>query len=345
MQGVRRRKCSLQFLRAGDGGNTIQCRVSGCAASLIEALPCIEADLLGLCNRYVRDLEKRVSTYELQLKEALDSSTGHATSPPVPNGAYNNSSVEVIGFEAEPSSSWPPSTATREHSFSSTTSPSPHRRISDEEQMSFGKPGRENQLASELENLSLKATAEAPFLGYSSGVSFARLTQVVLQRLRPDQYSFSTEEQGEPEPSNNKPWQAQIVPARYQAPFRRHLNTPLPSHDQARRLVDFYWSHTHTLYPFIRKAAFQNAMSQIYTNNDYLAQQSPSVSYQIWMILAIGSTTLSSICVGEDNQSVAYFEKAMTYFEGALMEGSIVGPPCLFLDSEAWQVLSPLISL
>lgn len=203
----------------------------------------------------------------------------------------------------------------------------------------------DGQLASELENLSLKAIAERPFLGSSSGVSFARLTQAVLRRLQPDQYSFTGGQHVADNASRNQnqnPWEAQMMPPSHRVPLNEYPEASLPSMEEASYLEEFYWSHSHTLYPFLQKTAFKKILSEIYAEPDRLDQLPASVSYRLWMVFAIGSTTLYSVGMGNGNRSVAYFEKAMKYFEGALMEGSIVWQPFSFMLDQRMIAYSSL---
>jgi hypothetical protein len=183
----------------------------------------------------------------------------------------------------------------------------------------------DGHLATEFESLSLKAMAEKPFLGSSSGVSFARLTQAVLRRLQPDQYSFSSGQQPpQTVTSTRNLWEAQMMPPAHRLPPSEIPDAPLPSMEQASYLEEFYWSHSHTLYPFLQKAAFKKVLSEVYADPARLQQLPASASYRVWMVFAIGSTTLAAMGMGNGSQSVAYFNKAMNYFERALMEGSVV---------------------
>jgi hypothetical protein len=52
--------------------------------------------------------------------------------------------------------------------------------------------------------------------------------------------------------------------------------------------------------------------------------QSPPAMFRIWMVLAIGSTALSSITLSEETASRQYYEKALTYFDQAMDYGDIV---------------------
>jgi len=52
----------------------------------------------------------------------------------------------------------------------------------------------------------------------------------------------------------------------------------------------------------------------------------------MWMVLAIGSTARSSVMVGDETESVRYFEKAMEHFEGALRDGATTALSAILLQ-------------
>lgn len=202
-------------------------------------------------------------------------------------------------------------------------------------------------LATELEVLSLEATAER-HLGSSSGVSFAKLTQAVLRRLSPDKSSFVFEDDPEPEPRlDADPLSTQSIDS-IGAPDLNFLSFSSPSAFNAfssweqlgtsepseliafppqmdtARLTDFYWAHSHTLYPIIHKNEFMSVLQRIYEDPEDPHAQSPLWLFRIWMVLAIGSTAYSSVSLVDESESVIFFNKAMTYFEGALGCGDMV---------------------
>ncbi|GAB7354548.1 hypothetical protein MBLNU459_g5006t2 [Dothideomycetes sp. NU459] len=180
-----------------------------------------------------------------------------------------------------------------------------------------------DSLAAELKWLSLEATAER-YLGSSSGLSFARLTQAVLKRLKSDQYPFAFESS----PSSSQPQpEGDALTTVDSAVNSMYTTEPLslPSiidEEHALRLADYYWQHNHTLYPFVRKVSFMDNLKRMYAQPDDYTLQSRSWLYTMWMVLAIGSTARSSIMVDEESESVQYFDRAMEHFEGALSFGA-----------------------
>jgi hypothetical protein len=208
-----------------------------------------------------------------------------------------------------------------------------------------GQKERANSLATELERLSLEATAER-HLGSSSGVSFAKLTQAVLGRLRPDKSSFVFEDDADPDPvpddgntptfdsltfpdinflSASSPLTFNSSPVWEQLDKEQLLEPRgLPSAADVARLTDFYWAHSHTLYPIIRKYEFMQVLWQVYENPRDPIAESPLWMFRIWMVFAIGSTAYSSVSLVDESESVLFFNKAMTYFESALGCGDMV---------------------
>lgn len=95
-----------------------------------------------------------------------------------------------------------------------------------------------------------------------------------------------------------------------------------PSH--INYILEFYFAHSHTLYPFIRKGEFEVVLWKVYADPlDPLAQSS-LWQFRIWMVLAIGSTTYCSVSLMDETEPVEFFNKAMTYFESAMGCGDLV---------------------
>jgi hypothetical protein len=203
-------------------------------------------------------------------------------------------------------------------------------------------------LAENLRSVSLAAVAE-PYLGSISGLTFAKLTQAVLRRLSPDgrDFVFSPEVGGS---TGNGPISGAtnlhldfmnnmyfdfdqvidfsmiagdgIMPSFDEE--GRNTITTLPDRAEVLQLAMFYFDHSHTLYPIIHQ---QEVMSDIHTillDPGHPITQSPPCMFRVWMVLAIGSTTHSSITLSEESVSRLYYEKAMTYFEGSMDHGDIV---------------------
>lgn len=203
-------------------------------------------------------------------------------------------------------------------------------------------------LAENLRSVSLAAVAE-PYLGSISGLTFAKLTQAVLRRLSPDgrDFVFSPEIGGSTGSGpisgatnlhldfmNNMYFDFDqaidfsmlagdgMMPA-FDDESQNTITT-LPDRAEVLQLAMFYFDHSHTLYPIIHQ---QEVMSDIHTvllDPEHPITQSPPCMFRVWMVLAIGSTTHSSITLSEESVSRLYYEKAMTYFEGSMDHGDIV---------------------
>lgn len=199
----------------------------------------------------------------------------------------------------------------------------------------------------ELKNLSLEATAER-HLGSSSGLSFARLTQAVLRRLGPDpgEAAFSSVRDTDfwafnfsaaPDILNSSLFDCfrnsfSCYPA-LSADFTLLgpiETTPGPSPSSPLdvphlgRLVDFYFAHSHTLYPIIRREDFATSLEHIRTDPLCSSPHASLCLFRIWMVLAIGCTAHCSVALLEESESMAYYKKALEHFEGALSYSEMV---------------------
>ena len=200
----------------------------------------------------------------------------------------------------------------------------------------------------ELKELSLEATAER-HLGSSSGLSFAKLTQSVLRRLSPDKADFvfdinperdlrlQHESNSTLEPVNSSDMlrlggPVSCFPVLFGTFSMSNISEPddvlnhlsFPNESNMNRLVDFYFAHSHTLYPIIHRSEFISVLKRISANPQDPLAQSPFWLFKIWMVLAVGSTTYSSVTLHEESESMLYYNKAMVYFETALEFGDMV---------------------
>ncbi|KAJ5462071.1 uncharacterized protein N7458_003623 [Penicillium daleae] len=103
-----------------------------------------------------------------------------------------------------------------------------------------------------------------------------------------------------------------------------------PSHINS--LLEFYFAHSHTLYPFIRKSEFEAVLWRVYGDPLDPLAQSPLWQFRIWMVLAIGSTTYCSVSLMDETEPLQLFNKAMTYFEPAMGCGDLAGLEVLMLQ-------------
>lgn len=95
-----------------------------------------------------------------------------------------------------------------------------------------------------------------------------------------------------------------------------------PSH--ITYILEFYFAHSHTLYPFVRRKEFETVLWKVYADPLDPQAQSSLWQFKIWMILAIGSTTHCSVSLMDETEPVRFFNKAMTYFEAAMGCGDMV---------------------
>jgi hypothetical protein len=204
-------------------------------------------------------------------------------------------------------------------------------------------------LAENLRSVSLAAVAEPAYLGSISGLTFAKLTQAVLRRLSPDgrDFVFSPEVGGSTGTGpisgatnlhldfmNNMYFDFdQVIDFSMHAgdgtiptfdDETQNTTITLPDRAEVLQLAMFYFDHSHTLYPIIHQQEVMSDINAILLDPEHPITQSPPVMFRVWMVLAIGSTTHSSITLSEESVSRLYYEKAMTYFEGSMDHGDIV---------------------
>ncbi|KAL2817956.1 fungal-specific transcription factor domain-containing protein [Aspergillus cavernicola] len=198
--------------------------------------------------------------------------------------------------------------------------------------------------AAELKTLSLEATAER-HLGSTSGISFAKLTQMVLRRLTPDKadFVFANNEENTAGASffnlsspsdlfNESVFHSlsesiSVHPLLFGDLFLADITEPDSALDSlawpsdeghVQHLINFYFAHSHTLYPIVTRSEVMQTLDRIRGNPQNLAEQSPLDIFRIWMILAIGSTAVSSVSLTEESESRIYYSKALQYSELAL---------------------------
>lgn len=204
--------------------------------------------------------------------------------------------------------------------------------------------------AHELKTLTLEATAER-HLGSSSGLSFAKLTQTVLRRLSPDKadFVFAVNQEDTVDASffslsspsdlfNETIYQAlsesiSVHPLLFGDLFLADIaecnidivDLAWPSDERhVRHLVDFYFAHSHTLYPILAKDEILQALDEIQGQPQNLASQSALQNFRLWMVLAIGSTAYSSLSLTEESESMLYYSKALFYVDQALEQDEMV---------------------
>ena len=103
-------------------------------------------------------------------------------------------------------------------------------------------------------------------------------------------------------------------------------------------LLQFYFAHSHTLYPIIRQKEFVAVLWRVYANPVDPLAQSSLWQFRIWMVLAIGSTAYCSVSLVDETESVRFFNKAMTYFESVMGCGDLVRNPQVSCLLTPWVV-------
>lgn len=199
--------------------------------------------------------------------------------------------------------------------------------------------------ADELRTLTLEATAER-HLGSTSGLPFAKLTEKVLRRLSPDKADFvflnyqetttgaslfnldsPADLFGESvlrDLSESISIHPVLFGDLFLADFTESDSNSLDSlawpSDEAhvKSLVDFYFAHSHTLYPMVSQAHFMQVLERIRARPQSMNELPPLDVFRLWMVLAIGSTACSSISLTDEAESRVYYSKALQYLETAL---------------------------
>ena len=291
---------------------------------------------------YVRALEDRVRQLKEELLVHQSASSGDANSYSPGGSDYANYGFDDNSGE-NPFAVDKISPTGRVSQYSAELSPS--RYSSSRPEGTGSTPDDSGQeipesFESGLELLSLEASAER-YLGSSSGVTFARLTQAVLKRLKPDLQPFTFYETTRPgagikperkagQGSNQAHRAAEAsVEEGASSASPSESEIALPDKDRAYQLAEYYWNHSHTLYPFVRKASFMESLRKVYADpDDAFSRSSHSWLYTMWMVFAIGSTSLSTVMIADETESIRYWNAAMGHFDGTLEEGNMVSPLC-----------------
>ena len=96
---------------------------------------------------------------------------------------------------------------------------------------------------------------------------------------------------------------------------------PLPPRDAAGRMIDAYFDNLHGVYPILHRPTLVKMLDQM-----YVAETDAASSFQVFMVLALGSTSLSTRLPAE-----SYGLAALRYFDKIHLENSLSGLQCLLL--------------
>lgn len=207
-------------------------------------------------------------------------------------------------------------------------------------------------LADEFGNLSLSASAEGHYLGPGSGISFAKFTQSLIYQMdsRNEQLindgAIISVSAGTPSSAASPEARTVPTPDGHSSinddplePINPEtatlLEQMLPDAYRAADLAEFYWRHSHTLYPFIQKELFTEKLGYMLdprSDSEWAGIESdPAWLFQLFMVLAIGSTSMASITVSNEDEAVACWQKAMTYLPIILSQGSRIALESIML--------------
>jgi hypothetical protein len=308
------------------------------------------------CHRFVHSLEERVRELEEQQAILASNETHqHQVTRRVPEdlqpvasatSGYEDTTMEASGQDAGLSFA---DQHIPDHISNVNTNivPSPSTSAYRPADETFrNRPRTEETLEQNLRDVSLAAVAE-PYLGTISGLTFAKLTQAVLRRLSPDGRDFvfrtNMNENAMPiEGATNlhldlinsmyfdydQTIDFSLLAEESTMPLfdtsAQKETIQLPTRTEVLRLATFYFDHSHTLYPIVHQQEVMSDIHSVLQNPDHLLTMSPPCLFRIWMVLAIGSTTHSSIALTEEFVSQLYYEKAMTYFDASMDHGDVV---------------------
>ncbi|RSL59570.1 hypothetical protein CEP54_007248 [Fusarium duplospermum] len=311
---------------------------------------------------YVRELENRVQHLENNLSYLRHTSPrAGAGEPPSASAVTQAATAVQVTPSADPATSdaavAPGQDCVQDLPLQAQDGEWGSLVMSSEDAMLPALPSPPQTLDGELKHLSLEATAER-HLGSSSGLSFAKLTQTVLRRLTPDRADFFFGNDGDQDmlarlnigsPSDlfNSPmsdnlgvsmpcdptWVNDFVFNDITEPDHHPANMSIPT-DQSHvnSLVDFYFAHSHTLYPVVDRAEVLSTLRCVREEPHSSWAQSPLCLFRMWMVLAIGSTAYCSISLADESESMLYYNKALTYFEPALGLGDMAALEVIILQ-------------
>lgn len=164
-------------------------------------------------------------------------------------------------------------------------------------------------LSHEIGLVSLGTNQDPRYIGPSSGYFLARVMLDPASK-RNDRLS---------RPNRDAPFPTQLVES-IQGPL------PLPSKGVAKQLSDAYFDTIHLQYPVLHRPTFLSMLDQAYNREE----KSPAASFQIFMVLAIGASILSSRLKARI-PGESYCLSALQYMDNLNLENSLQGVQCLLL--------------
>ncbi|KAH7119061.1 fungal-specific transcription factor domain-containing protein [Dendryphion nanum] len=103
---------------------------------------------------------------------------------------------------------------------------------------------------------------------------------------------------------------------------------PLPKKEHAVHLAYVYFDILHAQYPVLHEPSFMQTLDHIYQSENL--NKDPYSAFQVYMVLALGSTILSRRARGHV-PGESYCLSALQYFDQLNVENSLLGTQCLLL--------------
>jgi hypothetical protein len=169
-------------------------------------------------------------------------------------------------------------------------------------------------ISHEIGLVSVGSSSDSRYIGPSSGYF---LTRMLLQsRSRQDLARQQNHMQISP-PSSG--FLGELVEA-IQGPL------PLPKREHAEKICEVYFDVIHVQYPVLHQQIFMDSLHRMYDCDT----PDPLAAFQVYMVLAIGSTVLS--CRSKSRiPAESYCLSALRFFDNLNVENSIPGLQCLLL--------------
>ncbi|KAK6217159.1 hypothetical protein QIS74_07273 [Colletotrichum tabaci] len=176
-------------------------------------------------------------------------------------------------------------------------------------------PAASSTLSHEIGLVSLGSSQDPKYIGPSSGYFLARI--MLTSNRQDDQTAWSSRP---PEPVFSIP--AALVEA-------MHGPMPLPTKEQAKLLAENYFDVINCQFPILHQPTFMALLQQVY-DSGVDADRGPTGAFQVFMVLALGSTVLSRR-TRVRLPAESYCLSAMQYLDRVSVDSSIPGLQCLLL--------------
>ncbi|TQN69536.1 Positive regulator of purine utilization [Colletotrichum shisoi] len=176
-------------------------------------------------------------------------------------------------------------------------------------------PAASSTLSHEIGLVSLGSSQDPKYIGPSSGYFLARI--MLTWNPQDDQTAWSSRP---PEPVFSIP--AALAEA-------MHGPMPLPTREQAKLLAENYFDVVNCQFPILHQPTFTALLQRVY-DGGVDADRGPAGAFQVFMVLALGSTVLSRR-TRVRLPAESYCLSAMQYLDRVSVDSSIPGLQCLLL--------------